>query len=97
MGDYADDAFDRDFHRWMDDGCPATPVIKRIEGDPCGVIGCKGKLVKRVNSKTGENFLGCSEWYMHKDLKKKIQDKLRSEREERERKNHEWFEERAKK
>jgi len=62
MGDYADMAFDRDFARWEDDGFPPTPRVRVKAGDPCAKLGCPGIRVERTNRKTGERFLGCSEF-----------------------------------
>ena len=60
MGEYADMSFDRDFGAWEDDGYPTTPVYTVRAGDKCSRYGCGGTRVKRVNGKTGQEFLGCS-------------------------------------
>jgi len=60
MGDYADDAFDRELSEWMYEDFPETPVIRVKEGNACSKVNCDGRYVTRTNKKTGEKFLGCS-------------------------------------
>ena len=62
MGEYADMSFDRDFGQWLDEGCPSIEVHHIKEGDKCSRMGCKGRLVRRTNGRTGQQFLGCSEF-----------------------------------
>lgn len=71
MGEYADMAIERDFGSYLDachyegddmdfmDG-EFTTVVRVEAGSPCSKAGCGGKLVERVNSYTGQRFLGCS-------------------------------------
>lgn len=63
MGDHANDAVDGAFqntyggHDWHDKEDPYPHRIqRRKEHDP----ECTGQLVSRVNSNTGQTFLGCS-------------------------------------
>ena len=63
MGDHADDAVDRDFnhtyggHDWFGDDYGDHRIKRgKKEHDP----NCTGQLVTRVNSHTGQTFLGCS-------------------------------------
>ncbi len=66
MGDGADDAMERDFDSYWEEGfrdpddCPEyVPSQPRYAGDPCPK-GCDGTLVLRKNRTTGVEFLGCS-------------------------------------
>ena len=60
MGDYAEEANDRDISAWADDDFDDIPVIKVKEGDSCSKVNCNGHYVRRKNRKTGKPFLGCS-------------------------------------
>lgn len=63
MGDYADDAIDRDFHNtygghdWHDKNDHYPHRIQRLSGGGCPM--CTGTLVTRTNSRNNQQFLGC--------------------------------------
>lgn len=68
MGEFADDALDRELDDWIredeDENGNDHPYYVKVPapkvGDKCNKADCKGTLVERTNSTTGEKFLGCS-------------------------------------
>jgi ssDNA-binding Zn-finger/Zn-ribbon topoisomerase 1 len=67
MGEFADDALDREIDDWVrddDEYSSDHPYYVKVPdpkaGDKCNRVGCPGVLVERTNSTTGDKFLGCS-------------------------------------